>query len=221
MIVIDRRFNGPPHSAHGGYACGMFAAAVDAGRPVVVNLHAPPPLDVPLTVEPGVRRALVWDGDDLVAVVSPVSSLPAPVSCPDLADLAPQTFEGHTAHPFPTCFVCGTGRPDGLGLAPAPIGPGLVAAAWTPLEPVRQELVWATLDCPSGWTAPMAGRARLLTRMVADVRAQPRPGRICVSVARLEDQRGRILSATSSLWDAGSGALLGVAATTWTNGDAT
>ena len=41
-LVIDDRYNGPPASANGGYACGRIAAFVDG--PARVTLRKPPPL---------------------------------------------------------------------------------------------------------------------------------------------------------------------------------
>ena len=48
-VHIERRFNGPPDSAHGGVACGVFAGAVDS-RQATVRLTAPPPLDTDFDV---------------------------------------------------------------------------------------------------------------------------------------------------------------------------
>src|SRR5215213_4316915 len=47
-VVIERRFNGPPDSGHGGYSAGRAAALVDG--PAEVTLRRPPPLETPLTV---------------------------------------------------------------------------------------------------------------------------------------------------------------------------
>jgi hypothetical protein len=46
-VTIPERFNGPPGSAHGGYACGVEADATGLGASV--RLTAPPPLGVPLS----------------------------------------------------------------------------------------------------------------------------------------------------------------------------
>ena len=46
VVTIPARFNGPPGSANGGYACGLVAAAI--GPAATVRLLSPPPLDVPL-----------------------------------------------------------------------------------------------------------------------------------------------------------------------------
>ena len=45
-IIIDRRFNGPPNSANGGYTCGLVGTALEAPS-VRVSLRKPPPLEVP------------------------------------------------------------------------------------------------------------------------------------------------------------------------------
>ena len=47
-LVLDPRFNGPPSTANGGYACGAVGELVDG--PAEVSLLSPPPLGVPLDV---------------------------------------------------------------------------------------------------------------------------------------------------------------------------
>ena len=49
QITINRRFNGPPKSGHGGYVCGIIADFI--GPCAEITLRSPPPLDRPLTVE--------------------------------------------------------------------------------------------------------------------------------------------------------------------------
>ena len=49
------RFNGPPDSAQGGYACGLVAERIDSPG-AAVSLRAPPPLERPLEVRRGVGR---------------------------------------------------------------------------------------------------------------------------------------------------------------------
>ena len=114
-LVIPGRYNGPAGSANGGYACGVFAAA--AGDPKlprsVVTLRLPPPLDTPLTVESGGKEARVLHGDDVIATVAPgVEPIPAvPPVTAETAEECHARYHGHARHPFPTCFVCGLGRP--------------------------------------------------------------------------------------------------------------
>src|SRR5690348_11955861 len=50
-IVIDRAFEGPPGSGHGGYTCGLLAAHLPADAEV--TLRAPVPLATPLELVAG------------------------------------------------------------------------------------------------------------------------------------------------------------------------
>ena len=163
-VQIDPRFHGPPHSANGGYACGVVAALADG--PVAVSLRLPPPLgrELDATVDDdGVR---VHDGGTLVAEAvpaDPVDVLPPMAVDLDTARAAMDGYLGFEDHMFPTCWVCGPERPDGDGLhlytgpvAGAPAGTGLVASTWTPdadvddgTGHVAAEQVWAALDCPT------------------------------------------------------------------------
>ncbi|MER6910512.1 hypothetical protein ABT354_02390 [Streptomyces sp. NPDC000594] len=172
LIRVDRRYNGPPDSANGGYACGLIAARASRmlgadGTPVV-HLHAPPPLDTGLRAVRAGRRVHVRHGERLIATVSHQVSVMEPVEFvpPALAERAMLRYTGHRSHPFPTCFVCGPGHRDGWRLAPGPV-PGSedrVACLWTPgphagtatgsgseTGSVAEEWVWAALDCPGGW----------------------------------------------------------------------
>src|SRR3954451_7887231 len=45
-LRLDPRFNGPPGTANGGYACGAVGELVDG--PAEGSLRMPPPLGVPL-----------------------------------------------------------------------------------------------------------------------------------------------------------------------------
>jgi hypothetical protein len=163
-VVINRRFRGPPDSANGGFACGTLAAHVDGDAAVEVTLHAPPPLDTPMSVEPTAEGARLVHGEMLVAAAVPAndpgSEVPPPVSVERAIEAS------HRApiedHPFPGCFVCGPERtkPDGLGVVCGPVPERereLIAAPFAtddwmagPDGAVRPELVWAALDCPSG-----------------------------------------------------------------------
>jgi hypothetical protein len=182
-LTIDPRFNGPPRSGHGGYACGLVAGALDV--PVAVSLRVPPPLGVALALERAERGAVLRDGDRVVALAEPagvdVEPPPMPEPRPPAAD-DPVYGELHE-HPFPTCFACGPDREpgDGLRIFAARVDDGLVAASWTPdaglagadgtVEPV---FVWAALDCPTGHACAIetpAVLARLAVRTLAPVHA--------------------------------------------------
>lgn len=228
-LHVPARFNGPPHSANGGWFAGRVAEEVDADV-VTVRLRTPPPLDRDLAVLPascaegdawGVQ---VWDGEptagSIVASAVPAAAeglgddVPPPVAF-DVAQASGTAYEGLSDHPFPTCFTCGTARSDGLGLRPGrvPGGGGEYAATWVPVE-VSGPIVWAALDCPSGWSAGVSGRPMLLGTMTARVVELPAVGERCVVVAWPRGSEGRRCPAASVLYG-DDGRLLARAETIW------
>jgi hypothetical protein len=209
---LASRYNGPPGSANGGVTAGRLAAYV--GAPAVeVTLRRPPPLDVDLRVDASGGRAALYDGDALVAEAAPsvVDVQPGPPVGVEQA--AATRFAGRDRHPFPTCFVCGTERDDGLGLAPGPLGDGRVAAVWTPVDddPV---MTWAALDCPGGWSADLPGRPLVLGQMALHARGPVRPGEPHVVVGWTTGSEGRKVHTATAL-HAPDGQVLAVARATW------
>ncbi|MEV5799026.1 hypothetical protein [Streptomyces collinus] len=230
-LTLARRFNGPPDSANGGYACGRLAAHAAAvghlAGPAAVTLHLPVPVDTPLDYRPAGRRGHAWHGDELVASVAAAADgdLDAPGFVPEPdAKAAEDAFVGE-GHPFPGCFVCGTERPeDGLGLRPGPVAglPGTVACRWTPdarwadeRGEVGAAFVWSALDCPGGWTADPVRRPRVLGRMTARIDRLPTAGRTYVVVGRLDRAEGRTATNTTALYDPVDGTLLAAASAVW------
>jgi hypothetical protein len=212
-VRIAARFNGPPTTGNGGVSCGLLAEYVDA--PVVeVTLRRPPPLETELRVDDGE----LYDEDLLVASAAAGSvdvEVPAPVTL-DEARAAADRYEGWAAHPFPTCFSCGTDRepPDGLGLRPARVGDGVVAAVWTP-ESDERFLVWAALDCPGGWAVPdLPGRPMVLGRMALEHLGAPVVGEAHVVLGWVLGTDGRKTFSGTALYDA-AGTLLARAHQTW------
>ena len=229
-LTIPARFNGPPGSANGGYACGRVAGLLGA-EVVEVTLRAPPPLDRALAVARDGERVELRDGKTLVAegVAAELRmEVPEPAS-PDEARAAVAAGSEHWAakHPFPTCVVCGPDRRDGDGFrifpAELPGRDGFFVANWTPGQSVadgegcvRPECVWAALDCPT--SAPVANfgegpplvLARLTARLACPVRADERhtilswplavDGRKRHAAAALFDSGGRLLCASRALW---------------------
>jgi hypothetical protein len=168
-VVIGRRFNGPPDSGNGGYSCGLLARAIDG--PAEVTLRQPPPLEHALRVTRDGERALLVDGDGLVAEA--VSTTPdwevpsAPVSMDAARAAVVASPFLKRPRPFVTCFVCGPDREphDGLCIFPGPVDgrDDLFAGTWRPHESlatddgrVPPEVVWAALDCPT--SGPVANR---------------------------------------------------------------
>lgn len=219
-LVLPERFNGPPGSAHGGYACGRFAAAggLDQRAGVAVTLLRPPPLGVALSVRADGARRSVWHGTDLVAGIAAArpAEVPAgpttevlPGEVPAAEGVSPAEDAGR--HPFADCFVCGPRRAegDGLRLFPraVPGRPGTVAVAWTPAAEfcddaglVRAEFLWAVLDCPGGWTVlgPDSG-VFVLNRFTAAIGSRPPAGSRLVITGRLERLAGRTAAVTTAV----------------------
>lgn len=202
---------------------GRLAAYVPSapGQAVRVTLRRPPPLDTPIEVEPGPGGAVTAVvAGSLVAQAQP-TPLDAPAVEPVPYHVAQQTargFAGLRAHPFPTCFTCGTARsaPDGLALRPGLVSgrPATTAAAWRP-APVQAsdggrvpaELVWAALDCPGGWTLDLVGRPAVLGQITARVDTRPAADQPCVVMGALLGREGRRAFTATTLYDADGGIL--------------
>jgi hypothetical protein len=216
-ITIRRRFNGPPASANGGYACGLVAELF--GRPCEVTLRRPPPLETPLAVVRDGERLQLLHGETLVAVGEPVElelSAPEPVSLHE-AEAAQKGFPGFEHHAYPTCFVCGPDRSDGLGIFAGPVeGRALVAARWdTPAGEVPPEVIWAALDCPSGWAVDEFQREGvLLGRLAARIVGPVRGGEPHVVVGWGTGGEGRKRHAGSAIFTTG-GEVRALARSTW------
>lgn len=185
-VVIPSRFNGPPDSGNGGYCAGVVASFVDGDA--TVRLHAPPPLDTPLQVSVSGGSVEVHDAETLVATArAEVLELHVPRP-PDIesARAARSGFPGLDGHLYPTCFVCGTGRPnrDGLELFTGPLEDGTAyACSWLPQEDfidadghVHPLFVWSALDCPGGYGAFGSRKVPMLLGELALSRRKPVPG---------------------------------------------
>jgi hypothetical protein len=114
-IRIASRFCGPPGAGNGGYVAGLLAGfTADC---VSIRLQARSPLEVALAVHAGEDGVVeLHDGATVIASARPATAelmVPAPVSIEVAADAAAR-YRGLRDHPCPGCFVCGTGRVDGL-----------------------------------------------------------------------------------------------------------
>jgi hypothetical protein len=225
-VVIDERFCGPARSANGGYACAMTAAHLDG--PAEVTLRVPPPLGRELTVASRDEQAFLLDGDVTVAEGRAATvdvEIPEPVFVAD-AQRAAATYPWRDRHPYPTCFVCGPEREagDALCIFPGPVeGRELYAAPWTPHSSlandagdVRDEFVWAALDCPSGIVTDLFGDVGriLLGRLAADLKQPAKAGREHVVQAWPVSLEGRKLHTASALFNE-EGKLCAVARALW------
>lgn len=211
---IDGRFNGPPNSAHGGVACGVFAGAADS-RQATVRLTAPPPLDTDFEVADGpggwrvvngphgpVGRARRWE---VPAELEPLPRVDDEHIAEGDAWWRENMFDSHA---FPTCFGCGHERPSGDGLF---LYPGVVAGSeykadtWTPAEGQTDDWwVWAAVDCPSGFGTLPAGEPAELGPIVLGelslvISKRPDVGVEYQVVARPAGQDGRKLASDVAL----------------------
>lgn len=225
-IVIPQRFRGPPHSGNGGYACALLARRLDAPT-AEVTLRSPPPLDRAMEVRREGDRALLFDGEHLVAEAAPTSLEPGapPRVSPAEALEAVSRFRGFEQHPFPSCFTCGTERAagDGLRIFTGPVADGseVVAAPWTPSADlagadgvVADPIVWAAIDCPTGWAHVDDRLSAVLGRMTARILEPVQAGEQYVAVARRTGAEGNRRHAESALLAPG-GRAVAVARATW------
>jgi hypothetical protein len=226
-VLIPRRFNGPPASANGGYACGLVARYIRG--PAEVSLRSPPPLDTALELvrtEEGEVRLL--HRDVLVADGRPADALDVEPPVRPTVAAAHEAMRHHpwrgARHPFSDCYVCGIGRHDGLGLhfGELPGEPGMTAAlliadATIPHDDAGlvTEIAWGALDCPSYVPAMWAAATpSLLARMQAEL-LEPIPvGVPVVAVGWLLAADGRKHHTASALLDA-DGRLLARARHLW------
>jgi hypothetical protein len=212
-MIIPPRFNGPPDSANGGYAAGLVSEALGGG--FEVTLKRPPPVGVDLDLVGNELR----QGDVVIAEARrsriELFDAPEPVTLEE-AEAASKRYAGFKHHAYPTCFTCGPERSDGLGIFPGPVQgrEGIVAAPWTPKE-VRPEIIWAALDCPSGWAVDDFQREGvLLGRMAAGIHTLPEVGVPHVVIGWPVGEEGRKRDAGSALFTV-DGELLAAARSTW------
>jgi hypothetical protein len=227
-FTIPARFNGPPGTGNGGYACGQIAALI--GEQVRIRLQRPVPLDTELfVVEMADPHGVSWqvrqDGQG-VALARPtkvVLEAPAPPSYVE-ALAASKHYAGFEGHLFPTCFVCGPDRTRGDGLrifAASLPGTDRVAAPWMPdltlAGPdgkVRPEFIWAALDCPGYFAAVPLGLPAVLGEFTVHVDRLVHVDEPCVIVGWKLGVDGRKYRVGTALFDE-DGELCAVGEATW------
>jgi hypothetical protein len=230
-LCFAQRFCGPPGMTNGGFGCGSFAALLDGAADV--TLRRPLPLGRALTVRRHADGLVLNDGETLLAEAHPAAidvalMVPADVTA-EQARAAAGTARYYADPVFPDCFVCGPtrGQADGLRIFPGPVpGTAMYAAPWTPDPSVtaadgraRPEVVWAALDCPSGFAAAAgaelaADTTVVLGRMTANVAALPEAGDECRVLAWPLEQEERKLTAGAALLGPG-GQVLAAAIALW------
>jgi len=210
-VIVPAVYNGPPGSGNGGWCSGLFSALAPNGV-AEVTLRMPPPLDVRLSAVDG---SVSTPSGELVATVLSVPPFDhdgTPVTWDD-AVAASRSYAGFGKHPFPTCYVCGPARSDGLRVFPGPVPDGVAAPFVVPGD-VSPNTVWAALDCPGGWSVISPGRPYVLGRMATVVSTMPAPGDECVVTGVCDGVEGRKAAVRTALYSRG-GDLLAHARATW------
>lgn len=224
-VTIPHRFRGPPTSGNGGYSCGVIARHLEG--PVRVRLRAAPPLDRPLAITARGAGLAMLDGQATIAEAEPTEldiDAPPAVTFAEAEAAAATSFAKESTSPYKSCFVCGP-RDDGLRIFPGVVeqrSEPLYAAPWRPAEwtagvdgVVLPQIVWAALDCPSGYATGGAGEtlmvlgtlsASLLAPIHADERmiviGWPigRDGRKRASGSAIYDERGELRAVANAIW---------------------
>ncbi|MCW2141313.1 hypothetical protein BXY51_005893 [Actinoplanes cyaneus] len=205
---IPARFNGPPGSGNGGWCAGVLATAAGVSQ---VTLRLPPPLETDIQI----RDHAAYAGESLIATLD--SGDPGPGVEPvgwDVATDVSRGYPGFSDHPFPTCFVCGPARDDGLRIFPGRLPDGRTAAPWSVPAEVSVPLMWAALDCPGGWAAIREGSTFVLGRIAVAVEGLPEPGARCVVTGAVADLSGRKALVDSAVHGP-DGRRLAIARATW------
>lgn len=233
-VLVPGRFCGPSDSANGGYVSGLVAQWL--GGVAEVELRRPPPLETPMRVTVEGGKAEVTDPDDgglvlegrALADGEPDVRVPATVTLDEARDASPR-YVGFERHPFPRCVTCGPEREegDGLRIFPGQVADraeGTVAAPWRPDTSLADEhglvpapVVWASLDCPTGFTMVDTDEERppyVLARIAVRLDTPVHAGRDHVVVGWPLGDEGRKHHAASALVDA-QGAVVARARALW------
>jgi hypothetical protein len=213
-LIVDEVHNGPPGTGNGGWTSGLIAAHIERAE---VTLRQPPPLATPMTVEPAGNGIRVVDPEGKVIATAttrqePIPAVPGVGRVEALA--ASNRYPGHASHHFPTCWVCGPQRPDGLRIFPGRLPDGRTASPFTTPGDVGIPTVWAALDCPGGWTVIEQGQPWVLGRFAVVIDAMPSPDDECVVVGQPVSRDGRKALVRSTLYGPG-GLVLARGEATW------
>jgi hypothetical protein len=236
-LLVPARYRGPAKSGNGGYVAGALAQELGdtEGRAVTVTLRQPPPLDATMRVTATEEGLELTFGGALVAQAAVVEADVEPVEAVSWGEAvaASAAYPGHTSHPFPTCFACGTERPDGLRIFPGQVpstrdGLTRVAAPWVPDETLAADLheyddpapraclasTWSALDCIGGWAGDLTERLMVLGQMTAIIDDLPVGGEQHVVTGEHRGSQGRKTFTASTLHDS-DGRIVGRAEHIW------
>ncbi len=204
-ISVGKRFCGPPNSGNGGYTCGLISKAMPV--PADVTIRRPVPMETELSIHEHGDHIHLKHHEELIAEAAPLifaAHVPREQIDLDQANKSAAASPAFHNHPFPTCFTCGPDRAEGDGLR---IFPGkwqgsareYFVAPWTPNAGladrsgnVREEFIWAAMDCPTGFAAGFPWAGTLVTgRLGAHLVAPVRGGEKCILLSWATGQEGR------------------------------
>jgi hypothetical protein len=217
-VTVGERYFGFAGVGHGGYTSGLVSALV--GGPTEVTIRQPIPLSQELHVQRMTHGRLQLRSNGTVilqgAPVAPRREVPEPISF-DEAVAASQRFAGLRTNPSPKCLCCGPGRPEGEGLrvfaGPVEGRTDVVGAGWVPHANfangdggVREEFVWAALDCPGAWalahSRPGELRGLVTVRITGEVLGPVVAGERHVVLAWAMSSRRRLLDCAAAVFTA-------------------
>jgi hypothetical protein len=214
-LRLDPRLNGPRRSANGGFASGAIARSM--GGTASVRLVRRIPLDTPLDVQVDVDGISARVTDPAAQLIAEVTRVDPFTMTPPVEPGFAQAEEARAASPLhgvrhllSGCVVCGTERPDGLGVTPGPLvqRSDVLAAPFVPHDRdatdgvVHPEAVWGALDCPSYPAASLlGGRLGLLGTLAVHRHRDVFVGERLVVVGWTVDRRGRATRTASALLD--------------------
>lgn len=212
-IKIDKRFNGPASSGHGGYACGILAQHIKGTAEV--TLLKPIPLEKDLNINENPDDSLqLLDGDTVIATVYKTEfdlSPPPPPSYSEAVEASKKYIGFDEEYLYPDCFGCGRNRKhvDGLRIFPGRLsGKNMVAAPWIPQEMlgddsglIKDEFLWAALDCPGGIACVEDHiQPLLLGKFAVWIKERPKASQRCVVTGWPIAQEGRKHFAGTALY---------------------
>jgi hypothetical protein len=216
-IKIDKRFNGPAFSGHGGYACGILAQYIKGAAEV--TLLKPIPLGKNLTIEKKPDDSLhLLDRDTVIATAHKTDfqlSLPPPPSYLEAVEASKKYIGFDEEYLYPDCFGCGRNRKSGDGLRIFPgrlSGRNMVASPWIPhpmladgLGLIKDIFLWAALDCPGG-IACVGDHIQplLLGKFAVQIKEHTKVNQPCVVTGWSIAQEGRKhFAGTALYWEDG------------------